>query len=90
MKYRRSLKPCPWCGSHPTLIKDRLWQEHNYNGQTVTHGYVGCYEYYYQCSNFDCLAVAPHGKIDTIYHTEEEAEKMAKEAWQTRADTEKE
>lgn len=82
---RRGLKLCPWCGSHASLIQDKLWQEHSYNGQTITHGYVGNYEYYVCCDNNECWAVAPNGKIDDIYRSPEEAIRLAKEAWQRRA-----
>ena len=88
MRNRRGFKLCPWCGSHASLIKDKLWQEHSYNGQTITHGYVGNYEYYIRCDNDDCWAVAPNGRIDDIYRSSEEAIRMAKEAWQRRANNE--
>ena len=84
MRRRRGLKPCPWCGNHPILIKDKLWTEHTYNGQTITHGYVGSYEYYYQCSNEECRAIAPYGKFNTIYMSADKAQLKAKNAWQTR------
>ena len=85
---RRGLKPCPWCGSGPILHKDKLWHESSCGGHTYTHGYMGAYEYYYQCSNTECEAIAPHGKYNTIYTSMEEAQKKAKEAWQVRADDE--
>ena len=88
MVKRRGLKPCPWCGSGPILRKDKLWSEHSYNGHTTTHGYVGAYHYYYICSNEDCEAIAPHGKYDTIYHSEDEAKLLAREAWNGRTDDE--
>ena len=83
---RRGLKRCPWCGSHASLIKEKLWQEHSYNGQITTHGYVGNYQYYILCDNEECWAVAPNGKIDDIYRSPEEAIRIAKETWQRRAD----
>lgn len=83
---RRGLKLCPWCGSYPNLIEQRLWQETSYKGQIITHGYVGNYEYYYQCSNPECHAIAPYGKYDNIYQSAEEAKNKARKAWQTRAD----
>ena len=82
---RRGLKPCPWCGSVPIFVEDKLWSEHSYNGRVVTHGYVGAFEYYYKCSNAECGAIAPYGKIDTVYHSVEEAKQKAKNAWQQRA-----
>ena len=85
---KRGLKPCPWCGSGPILREDKLWKEYSYNERTVTHRYVGSYEYYYECSNKECEAIAPHGKYNTIYKTAEEAIKKAKEAWQSRPDDE--
>lgn len=85
---RRGLKPCPWCGSVPILKEDPMWTVHTYQGHTVSHGYVGAYEYYYQCSNEECNAIAPYGKFNTIYDTSDTAKLKAREAWQTRADNE--
>lgn len=84
------LKLCPWCGNTPKLVIDKLWTEHSYNGHTITHGYVGSYNYYYQCSNEECNATAPYGKYDTIYCSAEEAQQSAKNAWQKRAGDDKE
>ena len=85
---RRGLKPCPWCGSMPMLVEDKLWSEHSYNGRTITHGYVGAYNYYYMCSNEECEAIAPHGKYDSIYRSVDEAKLLAREAWDRRANNE--
>ena len=81
---RKGLKPCPWCGSGPILREEPLWHESPNGG---THGYVGAYEYYYQCSNEECNAIAPYGKFNTIYDTSDTAKLKAREAWQTRADS---
>ena len=88
IRKRRGLKPCPWCGFSPNLIEDKLWTEHSYDGRTITHGYVGSYKYYYQCSNKECNAIAPYGKYDTICYSIEEAKQYAKDAWQRRANDE--
>lgn len=83
---RQKIKPCPWCGSGPILKEDRLWSEHWYNGHNTTHGYVGAYDYYYQCSNNECNATAPDGKYDSVYRSAYEAKLLAREAWNRRAD----
>ena len=82
---RRSLLPCPWCQSVASLTQTPLWQEYEYNGRKETHGYTGNYEYYVQCSNIECLAIAPGGKIDDIYRAPEDAMRIAKEIWNRRA-----
>ena len=82
---RRGLKPCPWCGCIiPTLVEHQLWTENWVNGRIITHGYVGEYEYYYQCSNKECGAIAPHGKYDSIAYSTDKARILAKKAWQKR------
>ena len=72
------LKPCPWCGYPGSYIKEPAWHG--------SHGYVGNYFYYIQCSNKECRAVTPHGKEDDIYKSELEAREDAIKAWNRRAD----
>ena len=83
-KSNQHLKKCPWCGSDAKLIEVKLWQEHSYKGQTMTHGYPGNYDYVVQCTNGECLAEAPGGRIDDIYRSPETAKEIAIEIWNTR------
>lgn len=78
---RSSNKPvlidrCPWCGSSGSIVKNPLW-----NG---SHGYHGCYEIFVQCVNQTCRAIAPNGKTDTVYRTENDAVNIAIDRWNTR------
>ena len=69
-----SLKKCPWCHSSPILVQEPLW--------TGSHGYYGCYEYYVKCIN--CCAIAPNGKFNSVYQSEELARSKAIERWNER------
>lgn len=70
------LKQCPWCGATGSYHKEPLWHG--------SHGYVGNYEYYIQCSNPFCGAIAPNGKVDDIYREEMIAREEAIIKWNTR------
>ena len=70
------IEHCPWCGSSGSIVKNPLW-----NG---SHGYHGCYEIFVQCVNQKCRAIAPNGKTDTVYSTEQEAVDIAISRWNTR------
>lgn len=71
------IKNCPWCGSAPIFHSESL-------GEEGGRGYPGNYEYYMQCSNPLCKAIAPHGKQDDIYCSREEAINTAIKAWNKR------
>lgn len=75
-KVTRKYKTCPWCKSTASLQKEPLWHGN--------HGYHGCYEFFIRCDNPKCGCIAPHGKIDSVYRSEEEAIEKAIEIWNTR------
>ncbi len=71
-----NLKPCP-CGCEDVRIeKHPLW-----NG---SHGYHGCYEILIKCANPNCCWKFNPPNNDTIYRSEEEAEKNVIAAWNRR------
>ena len=71
------VKKCPWCGSPGDWIIDSLDKG---NGR----GYPGCCLIYVRCTNSECRAIAPNGKIDDIYRTKQEAIKIAASKWNER------
>ena len=77
------IKKCPWCKSKAKFHIDPLWSE------PYHRGYYGNFEYYVQCSSKICGAIAPHGKIDDIYRSPEEATELAIKIWNTRGKKEK-
>ena len=74
------LKPCPFCGVAPKMLKRPMWQ--SWNG--ITHGYFGCYEFIIECENEECLCRVKMDKNDTIYRTEEEAKQNCIRSWNRR------
>lgn len=68
------IKTCPWCNGSGILREDPLW----HNG----HGYIGNYNHYVQCSQ--CGAISPHGKVDDIYRSTDEAIALAIKWWNER------
>ena len=70
------IKDCPWCGAPGSYHKEPAWHG--------SHGYVGNYFYYIECSNPDCRAKAPHGESEDIYRSEMEAREIAIKTWNTR------
>lgn len=73
------IKTCPWCGATALMRKEPiryLWHDNR--------GYVEEYYYELQCSR--CAATAPYGRYDTIHAKPEEAERLAIDAWNARAE----
>lgn len=69
------LKPCPFCGANVRIEKRPLWEG--------TRGYLNCYEYDIRCHSCGCRVRLERN--DTIYRSEEEAERNAVQAWNKRA-----
>ena len=76
------LKYCPWCGGYANMRREPMWHG--------SHGYTGCFEFFVQCSNEACGAVAPNGRFNSIYNTCAFAEQKAEEAWNRRKKKRKE
>ena len=73
------LENCPWCGSIGKLKSEDL-------GKPNGRGYPGCSLIYVECSNIECRATAPFGKIDTIYRSTQEAVDQAVKIWNKRGE----
>jgi len=70
------LKPCPFCGSQPTLRKSPLWFS--------SRGYHGCYQFDVHCEKCGCKLDFYNN--DTIYRSEDEAERNAIDTWNRRTE----
>lgn len=70
---RRSLKPCPFCGSEDVII------DHESNNTGYADSFDGFCIY---CGNKNCIAHIPFGQTVKLYRNPMEAI----EAWQRRAD----
>ena len=71
------LKPCPFCGSQPTLRKIPLWHG--------SHGYYGCYKFDVSCEKCGCNPDFYY-QNDTIYRPEDEAKRNVIDKWNGRAE----
>lgn len=69
------LKPCPFCGEHPAIKKDRRYPFYICNGDGVD-------AYEVVCQNIDCII---YNADHSYYMTKEEAI----EAWNRRANDER-
>ena len=76
------IKKCPWCKNKAKLCINPLWND-PYHRRCY-----GNFEYYVQCSSKICGAIAPHGKINDIYCSPEEAKELAIKIWNTRGKNE--
>lgn len=68
------IKPCPWCGGAPTLIKEPI------------SGYKDCFMYKMACSI--CKSEAPNGRFYTIDKSDGKAKENAITVWNKRAEGE--
>ena len=69
------IKKCPWCGASGSLMFIDL-------GGPRGTGYPGNFEYVVRC--ISCGAEPPHGHIDDIYRSPEQAKQQAIEKWNRR------
>lgn len=72
----KDIKPCPFCGAEVSVQKIPLWQG--------SHGYQGCYQFDISCK---CGATTEYENNDSIYRSEEEAERNVINKWNQRADS---
>jgi len=68
-----SLKPCPFCGSSPFLMRKEI----EANGRRYFKIFIGC-------NSSTCGAYIPNGAFSTLDYSMEEAEEKAIKKWNHR------